>query len=320
MAVPSNTIQEVSRVGVREDLSDVIYQIDREETPFISNIGRKGAKNTYVEWQTDSLAAANADNKAIQGDDLTNTSRSPTTRVGNHTQIFTKTIGTSTTARAVDTAGRKDEHLYQLTKAGSEIKRDMEKRFVGNYGSVAATNSVAGEAAGALAWLTTNTDLSGAGTPSDGGFSAGTVTAATNGTLRAFTEAQLASAHADAWNAGGKPSMVIFSMNLMFAAGQFTGIADARRETGNKLATIIGGADVYVSPAGQLTFVPDLFASDRDAFLCDPKLWKVRELDPMQRRQLATTGLADRTALYTEATLEASNEAGNAVIRDIEPA
>lgn len=319
MAVPTNTIQEVSRVGVREDLSDVIYQIDREETPFISNIGRSGAKNTYVEWQTDSLAAANADNKAIQGDDLSNDSRSPTTRVGNHTQIFTKTIGTSTTARAVDTAGRKDEHLYQLTKAGSELKRDMEKRFVGNYASVAATSSVAGEAGGALAWLTTNTSV-GATTGADGGFSAGTVSAATNGDLRDFTEAQLASAHADAWNAGGKPTMVIFSMDLMFAAGSFTGIADQRRETGNKLATIIGGADVYVSPAGQLTFVPDLFASSRDAFLCDPKLWKIRELDPMQRRKLATTGLADRTALYTEATLEASNEAGNAVIRDIQPA
>ena len=320
MAVPANTVQEVTRIGNREDLSDIIYDITPTDTPFVSAIKRKGADATYVEWQTDSLVAANADNKSIQGDDTANESRPATTRVGNHTQIFKKVVGTSTTARAIKQAGRKDEHAYQLAKAGKEIKRDMEARFTGNYASVAATASVAGESAGALAWLETNTQLGTAGTPADGGFSSGVVAAATNGTLRNFTETLLKTAVADAWNAGGEPTMALMSLTMKQTAAGFAGLADARRDTGNKKLKIIAGADVYVSDVGEISFVPDRFCSTRDVFIADPELWCIRELDPMSREGLAKTGLADRELLHTEVTLQCSNEAGNAVIRDAQPA
>lgn len=317
MTVPSQTIQEVSRIGVREDLSDIIYDITPTDTPFLSALKRKGADNTYVEWQTDSLVAANHDNKSIQGDDVANESRPATTRVGTHTQIFKKVVGTSSTARAVKTAGRSDEHAFQIAKAGKEIKRDMEKRFLGNYASVAATASVAGETAGALAWIETNADR-GASSGADGGFSAGIVAAATNGDLRDYTEALLKSAVADAWNAGGEPTMAIKSLALKQVAAGFAGLADARRETGDKKLRIIAGADVYVSDVGEISFVPDRFASTRDVLIVDPELWAIRELHGMRREKLAKTGLADREMLYTEVALQCSNEAGNAVIADVQ--
>ena len=47
MSVPSNTIQAVSRVGVREDLSDTIGALFPDETPFINAAGRTKANNTY---------------------------------------------------------------------------------------------------------------------------------------------------------------------------------------------------------------------------------------------------------------------------------
>ncbi len=37
MGVPSNTVETFDRVGIREDLADVIYNIAPTETPFISN-------------------------------------------------------------------------------------------------------------------------------------------------------------------------------------------------------------------------------------------------------------------------------------------
>jgi hypothetical protein len=315
MAVPSNTVQAVGRIGNREDLSDIIYDISPTDTPFVSAIGRGKAQATYTEWQTDALVAANHDNKTIQGDDLANESRPATTRVGTHTQIFKKVIGTSTTAQAIRQAGRANEHSHQVAKAGKELKRDMEKRFCGNYASVAATASVAGETAGALAWLTTNASRGGSG--ANGGFSAGIVAAATNGTQRASTEALLKASISAAWTAGGEPTLAIMSLTQKQTAAGFAGLAQSRRETGDKKLKIIAGADVYVSDVGEIRLVPDRFCSTRDNLIVDPELWEIATLDPMQRRALAVTGLADRTALYTEVALKCLNEAGNAVTADL---
>jgi hypothetical protein len=58
MGVPSNTTETFSRVGIREDLADVIYNISPVETPFISNAGKGTATQTNHEWQTDALEAA----------------------------------------------------------------------------------------------------------------------------------------------------------------------------------------------------------------------------------------------------------------------
>jgi hypothetical protein len=313
MTVPTNTIQAVGRIGNREDLSDIIYNISPTDTPFLSAIKRGKANATYTEWQTDSLTAANHDNKTIQGDDLSNESRANSVRVGTHTQIFKKVVGTSSTQQAVKQAGRANEHAYQLAKAGKEMKRDMEKRFCGNYASVAATASVAGETAGALAWLTTNTSVAG----SNGGFSAGIVAAATNGTQRAFTEALFKTVLSAVWTAGGDPSMAIMSLTQKQAAAAFTGLATQRRDTGNKRLTIVAGADVYVSDVGEVSLVADRFASTRDCLIVDPSMWEVAELEGMKKVELAKTGLADRHALYTEVALRCLNESASGAVRDL---
>lgn len=315
MAVPSNTIQSVGRVGNREDLSDIIYNISPTDTPFVSAISRGTADATYVEWQTDTLVAANADNYTIQGDDLANENRPNTTRVGTHTQIFKKVVGTSTTVQAVKQAGRKNEHALQLAKAGKELKRDMEARFTQNKASVAATASVAGQTAGALAWLTTNVSRGASG--ASGGFSAGIVAAATNGTQRAFTETLLKTVIASAWNNGGEPSMAIMSLTQKQIAAAFAGLAQSRRETGDKKLKIIAGADVYVSDTGEVQLVPDRFCSTRDALIVDPAMWEIAVLDPMKKKALAATGLADRDALFTEVALKCLNEAGSGVVADL---
>lgn len=319
MAVPSNTIQTMSRVGNREDLSDLISNISPTETPFVTAIGREKAEAVYTEWQTDALVSANANNKAIQGDDLSNENRPATTRLGNYTQIFTKVVGTSTTQQAVKSAGRANEHAYQIAKAGKEWKRDREARYTGNFAAVPPSPSVAGEAAGALAFMRTNASRGAGGVnPVLSGTTTGyPVTAATNGTQRAFTEALLKSAIASAWNAGGEPTLVIMSLAQKQIAATFSGLAQQRRESGNKRLTIIAGADVYVSDVGELQFVPDRFCSARDALIIDPEMWAIRTLDPLQKRKLATTGLADRDAMYSEETLVCRNDAGNAVISDL---
>lgn len=315
MAVPSDTIQNVGRVGVREDLDDKIAELFPDEAPFQKAIGRSKASNTYTEWQTDGLAAANHDNKTIQGDDLANQPRANTTRVGTHTQIFKKVVGSSTTVEATTKAGRRSELAREIMKAGREMRTDKEKRFLGNYASVAAAAGVAGETAGALAWLTSN--VSRGGTGASGGFSAGIVAAATNGTQRAYTETLLKTVLASVWAAGGNPRMVFTNGTQKQTEATFAGLADQRRETGNKRITIVAGADIYVSDFGEVQFVPDRFASARDALIVDPEYWDIAVLDPMKTIDLAKTGLATRKALYEECALRSLNQAASGVVADL---
>jgi hypothetical protein len=58
MAIVSNTFTTYSAKGIRENLSNIIYNISPEETPFQSNIGKDSVQNTLYEWQTDALQAA----------------------------------------------------------------------------------------------------------------------------------------------------------------------------------------------------------------------------------------------------------------------
>lgn len=315
MAVPTNTIQNVARVGVREDLSDKIAELFPDDTPFQRAIGTSSINNTYSEWQTDALAAANEANAAIQGDDLANTSRPNTVRVGNHSQIFTKVVGASTTVEWTKKAGRKSELARELMKAGREMRTDMEKRFLGNYPSVAAAAGVAGLSAGALAWLTSNNSFGVGGAA--GGFSAGIVGAATNGTQRAYAESQLKTVLQAIWVKGGNPKMVITNGTQKQNEAAFAGLASARRETGNKPLTIVAGADIYVSDFGEVQFVPDRFASTRDALIVDPEYWDVGIGEAMTTFDLAKTGLATRKAIRCEATLRCLNEAASGAVRDL---
>lgn len=315
MAVPSQTIQNVARVGVREDLSDKIAELFPDDTPFMNAIGTSSVNNTYTEWQTDTLVAADHDNKTVQGDDLANDSRPNTTRVGTHTQIFTKVIGSSSTVEWTNKAGRRSELARETMKAGREIRTDMEKRFLGNYASVAATASVAGETAGALAWLTSNVSRGVDG--ANGGFSAGIVAAATNGTQRAYTEALLKPVLQSIWNNGGNPSMVITNGTQKQAAAAFAGLADQRRTVGNEKLTIVAGADVYVSDFGSVQFVPDRFASARDALIVDPEYFDVGIGDALKVTPLAKTGLAERRAMYAECALRCLNQAASGVVADL---
>ena len=71
MAILQNTTMVDDLVGVREDLSDIIYNISPMETPFMMMVGRGTCDQSKHEWQIDELSAADADNKHVQGDDST---------------------------------------------------------------------------------------------------------------------------------------------------------------------------------------------------------------------------------------------------------
>ena len=65
MAAPTGTFQTHQAIGIREDLSDIIYAISPTGTPFMSNVAQGTATNTLHEWQTDALDAASENNATI---------------------------------------------------------------------------------------------------------------------------------------------------------------------------------------------------------------------------------------------------------------
>lgn len=305
-------------IGMREDLSDVIYNISPTDTPFMSTVGKTKATAVYHEWQTDSLAAAAA-NAAVEGADASTATLSPTTRVGNRTQISQKTIGVTGTLEAVDKAGRKSEKAYQLAKASSEIKRDMEFTFLSN---TVQSNGTAGSTArvlgGLQTWLATNGDFGSGGSAG----SAGT-TARTNGTNRTFTETELKTVIKEVFESGGSPKILMVTPAHKQTVSAFAGIAAQRyMAPSDAPTTIIGAADIYLSDFGSVSVVPNRFmvsgnSANEVAFVLDPEYAAVAYLRPFFTNELAKNGDSDRTQLLVEYTLEVRNEAAHGIIADL---
>jgi hypothetical protein len=314
------TYQTYTAIGMREDLSDVIYNISPTDTPFMSSIGKTKATAVYHEWQTDSLAAATLSNYAVEGDTASDATMSPTTRVGNRTQIAQKTVKISGTLQAVDKAGRKSEKAYQLAKASAEIKRDMETSLLSNQVAANGNSSTARKLGGLQAWLATNGDFGSGGSAGASG-----TTARTNGTNRTFTEDILKTVIKEVYAAGGNPKVLMVNPAHKQVVSAFAGIAAQRfMAPANEPTTIIGAADVYLSDFGTVSVVPNRFMTstnscDETAFIVDPDMAAVAYLRPFQTNELAVTGDNESTQLLAEYTLEVKNEAAHGIIADLTP-
>jgi hypothetical protein len=316
MAAPTNTNTTLNTNGIREDLSNLIFRVAAEQTPLVSNIGRVKAKQTLHEWQTETLAAPDATNAQLEGDDVgSNDTVNATSRIGNKTQIFRKVRGVSATADAVDLAGRASEMARQKLLAGKEAMRDLEKRAIGNFASNSQSGSTPRRMGGLLAYLTSNVSRGSGG--SSGGFASGDAAAATNGTQRTFTEDQLKAVMASAFNNGAYPSQVYMSAADKQVFSTFTGIADIRADAQKGKTTIYGAADFYQSDFGLLAAIPHAYGLTRDAVFVDPDMVKLAALRPWNTQTLSKTGDSERFMLIGEYTLEVSNEAAHGVAADI---
>jgi len=320
MAAITNTYTRFDAKGVREDLSNVIYQISPEETPFMSNIGRENVSNTFFEWQTDDLAAASTTTAQIEGDDITSfTAVTATVRLGNYTQISRKDVIIAGTLEAVDKAGRRSELSYQMAKKSAEIKRDMCSTMLANQAAAAGSTSSARKSGALLAFLKTNTsEGTGGGDPSYTTIPDAARTDATTTNLRAFSETLLKDVIQKVWTEGGSPSIVMAGPVNKQNLSKMTGIAGQRfNATGAKPSTIIGAADIYVSDFGNVSIVANRFQRERDVFVLDPEYASVCYLRPFQTVELAKTGDAEKRMLLCEWGLKVKNEKAHGAVYDL---
>ncbi len=311
MAQPADTFSSYDAIGNREDLADAIYNISPTATPFLNGIKKNTAKSTKHEWQTDSLAAASGTNFVIEGDDATTDASSATTRVYNYTAISDKVARTTGTQEAVDSAGRKSEMAYQVMKRSKELKRDVETILLSNNAYVAGNDTTARECAGVEAWLATNTSRGGSGADPTGDGS----DAATDGTQRAFTEAQLQTVIASCWDNGGEPDTIMVGSFNKQALSGFSGNATRTHNANDK--KLVTDIRVYVSDFGDLVVIPNRFQRSRSALVLDMDMWCFSTLRDFQTHDLAKTGDTERKQLLVEYTLEAKNEASSGIVADL---
>ena len=314
MAQPTNTLDSYDVKGIREDLSDVIYDISPEETPFYTACAKAKASNTLHEWQTDALRSS-GDNAHIEGDDTIAEARSATVRLNNRTQIFKISVVIPGTDQGLKKDGIASEMAYQVLKIAKEQKLDIEKAMFANQAKVAGDSSTARRMAGVPSWLTTNTNFqsgdSGAD-PTGDGSNART----DDGTPTAFSQTKFDAVMQAIWVAGGKPDSVYLSAFQMNLALGFTGNNNQRSNITAEAEKVIKHMSVYVTPWGTVEFKPTRENRARDVFIMQDDMWAVGVLRATKNEELAKTGDNEKRQVVTELTLVCRNEKSSGGIYD----
>ena len=285
--------------AIREDLSDVIYDISPTDTPFMSSIAGKGSvSNTLFEWQTDALAAAVINNYHVEGAAAGTAATTATTRLTNQTQISKKVVEVTGTHETVDNAGKKSELAHQLAKASKELKRDMEGSLLADNAAAAGNATTARETRGAAHWITTNV-----------------VDAGTSSTHAAMVEADVLLAAEKVWTQGGEASTILLGATNKKLITAMSGRADAVRTVADNNMTIQNSVDVYVSDFGTYNIVMDRFCDQDVVYFLDHDMWSVNYLRDFQTVDIAKDGDSEKKMLLVEYGLHCGNEAANAKIR-----
>lgn len=319
----------------REDLTNLISMISREDTPFTASIGKTKAKAILHEWQTDELRAPglNVRVEGVDYDDITE-GQVFRTRIGNYTQIFGEKLSVSNTKQHVDQAGVKDEFKYQIKKKGTEMKRDLEYTLVQSWQNKLGTDprAMGGVQAYASDDLVWNAAL--------GAFESGGVFAG-NGTfgaeMAATTEVAIDLADIDevqqkVYEEGGKSTRVMVSplnRRKISAAAQLAN-ANVRRDIGES-GKLRQSVDLYESDFGEVFIVPNWIMGltgtlgagglnildtpgDFTAICYDPMWFNVATLRPMQEVDVGARGDSTIGMLIEECTLECKNPRGFGLI------
>ena len=303
-------------VGEREQLADVIYRIDPDETPIFSALKKETSNGIFTGWQVQELAGASATNYATEGADASIVAPTATVRLGNYHQISVKAVAVSKTLDAVEKAGRDREVAYQKVLKSLELRRDIEKS-IGDT-DVARSGSDPRKSASLSCWIT-NGSVGAAGT-----FAAGVGTdTITAGTARALTLALIEDGMQDAWTDGGNPKMMIASatnranFSDLSASGNL--VSNDVNMTAAKEVTYVGSTSVFLTDFGTIEVAPSRFLSNDRVFLIDPDFASLATINGRNfaENEIAPTGDAEKFQIVTEWALKVQAPKAHAGIFDL---
>tara|TARA_A200000159_G_scaffold71821_1_gene66678 strand:+ start:763 stop:1794 length:1032 start_codon:yes stop_codon:yes gene_type:complete len=323
----------------KDDLANFISMISREETPFLSSIGKTTAKAIYHEWQTDELVApgsgAVAEGSTFATVAAAQSAGGDRTRLGNYTQINSKTVQVSGSKRAVDQAGVADEYAYQLKKRGTELRRDLEHDAIHSFhskngsgtrtmgGYQAYCNDAALVVNGGETAAYTAPGTTGVGT-------AGVINrGSSDANLNDIELSQVDDVMQAIYEAGGKASTLMTSplnKRTLSSKAHATGNNTVRNvdDTGKIRQSI----ELFDSDFGEIRIVPNYImglahntgsgATTNSANYCalvyDPSFFKVATLRPLQETEVGQQGDSTIGQIVEECTLAVTNPKGCGMI------
>lgn len=328
----ATNFQTTGTLSEKEDLANFISMITRDETPFMASIGKSQAKAIYHEWQTDELLAPGS-NAVAEGSTFSTVASGQAaggdrTRLGNYTQINSKTVQVSGTKRAVDQAGVADEYAYQLKKVGTEMRRDLELDLVHSFNS--KNGSGTRKLGGYQSWVNdnvVNAGLSGAYTApgSTGVGTAGTINRGTSdANLDAIELSDVDDIMQKIYEEGGKATTLMTSpKNKRELSSKAHGTGQNTVRNLDDTGKIRQSIEVFDSDFGSIQIVPNYImglsyqtgaspsaatdSKDFCALVYDPSFFKIATLRPLQETEVGQQGDSTIGQIVEECTLAVSS-------------
>lgn len=306
----------------REDLIDMIHNIDPWDTPLFTTCPKTQAAHVYHEWIEDTLTLSTATGTAAvsavaEGADFSVDPTTTPTRTVNITQIFRKDVQVTNTQLAVNPAGVADTYKYEIAKALKEIKRLIEVKVLAiSAASATGATGTARQMKNLATFLTTNaynvdsTAIGGAGL----GSGVSLTETPFNGVLQKIYES------------GGNPMDVYCSPAIKRKISSFTGTTYQQAVIPSTERTLIRSIDVYVSDFGPQYIRLDRWvptasatgtaASSDDAgsghiYFVDRSRVRIAFLRNPKHVPVASIGDSVRGMVLTELTLEVMNQKGH---------
>lgn len=310
MTVPADTFSAHAAIGNREDLTDVIYNTDPTDKPFMTRIRTTDAVNTLHEWQTDVLDTVDTANARVEGDDATTTATTPTVRLTNRVQISDKVPRVSGTQQAAVSAGRRDELAYQIYLKTLSLGRDMEAISCQNQATDAGSASTARKLGALESWIATNVSRGSGGSGAGGG-----AAPVDSGSPRDYDETLLKDVLEKCWTSGGNPDLLMVGATVKQKNSTFAGNATRMKTAEDR--ELVATIDIYQGDFSDLEIVPNRFQRARTAFVLQTDMWATAYYRTPRVSNLAKTGDSERRQVLAEYTLQASNEKASGLIADL---
>lgn len=154
--------------GILDNCLDFIDQVEPANTKFSNSLRKIPARSNSFKWVTDENDAYTGTHAQLEGIEATTagTDADGTTNTQadalNYTQRFSKFVTVTKSAAAAGVHGRVSETQYQLEKAVSALKNQIEVAFLSDQAKVVGTATVAAKTDGVKAQIPTACVVEGA--------------------------------------------------------------------------------------------------------------------------------------------------------------
>lgn len=295
MSIAYQFVTYNATAGSKEDVLDLVTQIDPEETPFLSRLGVTTCSNRYTEWLQDTLeSGTGSGGSTVEGAEATKRALDARSRLHNWTQITSYVFGISGTQEATSNYGLESEYAYQLEKA-MKIMKVMQEQILlnstsstGGMGSTCATGARA--MTGLIDCLRTNVQTGSGG-------SCALTESLFNTLLQSIFE-----------NGNGYPDIAFVNGFNKRKISQFS-TSNTRNIDMSNSKTLRNTVSVYESDFGTVEVVLDRWVSKSVIPVLQMDKFKIAYLRKPFVQQLGVVGDSKDAQIIAEYTLQYLNEA-----------